>query len=77
MTRYGADALRWFTRHLGAGWAPTPRFDIWAGPAAGGPLYTEATGLDREAALALAARCRDERPEARVLVLDAAGDVVD
>ena len=60
MTRQGVSALRWCTRHLGAGRAPAPRFDIWAGPAAGGPLYTEATGLGREAALALAARCRGE-----------------
>jgi hypothetical protein len=76
LTRYGTGALRWCTRRLAAGRAPAPRFDIWAGLAPGGPLYTVATGLGRDAAFALAGRCRAKRPEARVVVLDAAGDVV-
>ena len=76
LTRYGTGALRWCTRRLAAGRAPAPRFDIWAELAAGGPLYNVATGLGRDAALALAARCRGERPGARVLMLDAAGDAV-
>ena len=76
VARYGTGARQWFTRHLSAGRVSAPHFDIWAGFPAGASLYNEASGLDWESALALAARCRDERPGARVLVLDAAGATV-
>jgi hypothetical protein len=54
-----------------------PRFELWAAAAEGRPLYLEVGGLTRRAARAAAARHRQERPGAPVVVLDDTGRALD
>jgi hypothetical protein len=52
-------------------------FEVWVAAGPGAPLFAEAAGLTRTAALATAARCRRRYPAGAVLVFDGAGAVVD
>ena len=52
------------------------RFEVWTAPTAGQPLFLEAYGLPRPAALELARGYLRHRPRAVVVVIDDLGTLV-